>query len=275
MHLHAEQSLLQGDPEQALARLQEQVRKDPSNPKLRVFLFQLLAVLGHWGRSLTQLKLAGELDAANLLMAQTYREAVLCEVLRGEVFAGKRSPLIFGDPQPWLALLVEALRLDAENQVAEAAHLRGQAFEQAPAEAGTINGQDFAWIADADSRLGPVLEGIVNGRYYWIPFNRIRSIEIDQPADLRDLVWMPALFTWVNGGQASGLIPTRYPGSETSTDPQIRLSRRTEWLELASDAYRGLGQRILATNNEDYGLMDVRKIDMSGAVESQTIGGAG
>lgn len=260
--MQPEQSLHQGHPDTALAQLQDQIRKDPSNPKLRVFLFQLLAVFGQWERSLNQLKVAGDLDSANLLMVQTYREAIQCEALRAEVFAGKRSPLVFGDPQQWLAFLVEALRLEAEGHTAEAQSLRNQSFDEAPLVSGTFNGVGFEWIADADSRLGPVLEAIVNGRYYWIPFQQIRKIEIEEPADLRDVVWMPALFTWVNGGQATGLIPTRYPGSESSDDSLIKLARKTEWDEFAEGAYRGLGQRVFATNIEDYALMDARLVEL-------------
>lgn len=261
--MHPEQSLHQGNPEEALERLQEQVRKEPANPKLRVFLFQLLAVLGRWERALNQLNVAGELDNANLLMVQTYREAIQCEVFREAVFAGKRSPLFFGDPQQWMALLVEALRLEAISQEAEATALRNQAFELAPATSGCLDGTPFEWISDADSRLGPILEAIVNGRYYWIPFQQIRKIQLEAPTDLRDVVWMPAEFTWLNGGQASGLIPTRYPGSELTDDGLIKLARKTEWTEFSSAVPRGLGQRLLATNTDDYALMDIRKIELN------------
>lgn len=257
----AEKYLNQADLPQALASLQDAIRKDPSNPKLRAFLFQLLAVLGQWERALTQLKVAGELDAAYLLMAQTYREAILCELLRSRIFLGKATPLIFGDPQEWVAQLVEALHLDAEGHHQQAQAMRGQAFAAAPARSGRLNGTAFEWLADADSRLGPVLEAIVNGRYYWIPLQQVRRIDVEAPADLRDVVWMPAQFTWVNGGEASGLIPTRYPGSETSTDSLIQLARRTEWEVFAEDAYHGLGQRLLATDVEDCALMDVRQIE--------------
>ena len=259
----AEQSLQQGSPTEALARLQEQVKKDPSNPKLRVFLFQLLSVLGQWERAQTQLKVSAELDAANLLMAQMYREAILCELFRAEVFAGKRSPLVFGDPESWIALLVEALRLDCESRFADAQSLRNQALQQAPATAGMLDDRAFAWIADADNRLGPILEAIVNGRYYWIPFGRIAKLEIEAPTDLRDLVWTPAQFTWVNGGGASGLIPTRYPDSEASQDAQIQMSRKTEWMEYFEGSFRGIGQRLLTTDVDEYALMDVRKIEFS------------
>ena len=42
----AEQSLRDGDPLLALQQLQEQVRASPADARLRIFLFQLLAVLG-------------------------------------------------------------------------------------------------------------------------------------------------------------------------------------------------------------------------------------
>ena len=249
-----------GDPSTALSDVQEQVRKNPSNAKLRVFLFQLLAIEGRWDRALTQLKIAGELDPGNLAMVQTYREALSCEALRDEIFAGHRSPLIFGQPATWIALLVEALRLAAAGEIEQSQQVRDEAFAAAPATRGVIDDQPFEWIADADPRLGPVLEAIISGRYYWVPFNHIREIRVEAPADLRDVVWMPAYFTWANGGESVGLIPTRYPGSQASADPQLRLARRTDWAERGAELFVGLGQRMLATDAGEYPIMDARAI---------------
>ena len=237
----------------ALIALQDLVRKDASNAKYRIFLFQLLAVQGQWNRALNQLNVAAELDAAALPMAQTYREAIQCEALRADIFAAKRAPLIFGEPQPWLVMLLEALKLDA----AAAANTRAAAFDAAPASSGTINGERFEWIADADQRLGPVFEAIVNGRYFWIPIERISRIEFDPPADLRDAVWTPATFTWTNGASTVGLVPTRYNDTVAAGDDGLLLSRRTEW---AGDGH-GLGQRMLATDAGEYALMDLRTVE--------------
>ena len=88
----AEQTLKGGDPVAALAQLQEQVRAKPADPKLRIFLFQLLCVVGQWERALNQLNVASSLDPAALPMAQTYGDAVRCETLRDDVFEGKKSP---------------------------------------------------------------------------------------------------------------------------------------------------------------------------------------
>jgi type VI secretion system protein ImpE len=251
----AQQLIRDGDLAGALAALQDVVRKNSADPKLRVFLFQLLCVLGQWNRALTQLSVAGEMDAGALPMVQTYREAIQCEALRAEIFNGRRAPVIFGEPQPWMAQLAEALKLDATDPAA-AATLRAAAFDAAPASPGTIDGTRFDWLADADSRLGPVLEAIVNGRYVWVPFMRIARIEIDPPADLRDAVWTAATFTWTNGAQAVGLVPTRYPGSVDASDDALKLARKTEW---AGDI--PLGQRMFTNGDADFPLMDARLIE--------------
>jgi type VI secretion system protein ImpE len=262
----AEQSLRNGDPAAALALLQEQVRAQPANAKLRVFLFQLLCVLGQWERALNQLKVASGLDAGVLAMAQTYGDAVRCEAIRRHVFDGRTSPMIFGEPEPWLALLIESLLVAGRGDAARSSELRLQAFEQAPASSGQINGQPFEWIADADSRLGPVLEAVVNGRYYWLPFSRLSSMTIEEPADLRDVVWMPAQLQFENGGEAVALLPTRYPGSERAEDGLIALARRTEWTEIDADTHYGLGQRLIATDGGEYPLMEVRSLTVGPVV---------
>lgn len=80
--MRAEELLKAGDLDGALGALQDAVRSNASDPKLRIFLFQLLAVLGDWKRAITQLKVCAELDPSALSMAQTYREGIICEVYR-------------------------------------------------------------------------------------------------------------------------------------------------------------------------------------------------
>jgi len=272
--MSAEQLLMEGDLDAALQELQAQVRREPANAKYRIFLFQLLAVLGQWDRALSQLNVAGELDEGVLAMVQTYREALRCEVLRGDVFAGRRSPMVLGEPDNWLALLLEALRLAAEERYEESGQVRAQALEGAPMTPGSIDGVPFDWIADGDMRMGPVLEAIVNGRYYWVPFSHVARLTIEKPTDLRDLVWMPAYFTWANGGEGVGLIPTRYPDSQASQDTDLRRARKTLWMERPGGLFVGLGQRMLATDEGEYAIMSVREITLRpGEGESGVSGG--
>lgn len=260
----AQEFLAQGDPQAALAALQQQVRAHAADPKLRVFLFQLLCVLGQWQRALDQLQVCGELDAGTLAMVNTYRPALQCEAVREAVFDGKVLPHVFGQPQAWVARLAQALQADAQGDPHTAARLRESAFEQAPASAGMLDDRRFEWLADADSRLGPVFEVIINGRYGWLPMANVAQIDLEPPADLRDLVWAPAHLVFANGGETVALLPVRYSGTAAQADGALRMSRKTEWLALgdgpSGPQYRGLGQRLLATGEFETGLLEVRQI---------------
>jgi len=320
----AEARLAAGDPHGALAALQARVRERPADPAARVFLFQLLCVLGQWSRAGNQLEVAAEMDPAALLMAQTYRELLRCEVMREAVFDGRRAPMVMGEPPAWMAPLVQALPFAAAGDGERAAALAAEAFELAPGSTGSLEvrrahtsdaagradadnsghavagaGESgasdgassarlaarpdaipFDWIGDADMRLGPVLEAMIDGKYYWVPFERLDSLVIDAPDDLRDLVWTSASFTWQGGGESVGFVPTRYPrrsrtaaGGESARDdengrdadreagsladePACLMSRRTEWQALENDYFIGHGQRLFASSAGDHALLE-------------------
>jgi len=257
--MSAEEILKSGTLDETLQALMKRVRKDPADIKQRIFLFQLFAVLGEWERAVKQLKVCGGMDPSTLSMVQAYREAIICELIREKVFAGEKVPMIFGEPENWIAVLVEALGATARGDMAAAAKLRDAAFEEAPAVSGTADGQAFEWIADADMRLGPVLELVMNGNYYWVPFGAIKKLSFEEPTDLRDRVWTPVQITWANGGEVVGFIPTRYPGATAGGD-DIKLAKVTEWSDLGGETFVGAGQRLLATDAGDLALMDLREI---------------
>jgi type VI secretion system protein ImpE len=221
-----------------------------------------MAILGQWGRALNQLAVLEEMAPTMAPMVQTYRIAIKCEELRAAVFHGERTPLFLGEPERWVALLLQSLQLLSQKKPDEAIQRRKEALELAPAVAGVMDGVAFQWMMDADMRLGPVLEAIVNGKYYWIPFANLLSIKISKPVDLRDLVWIPAHLTLANGGELVSLLPVRYPNSEKSTDSAIRLSRKTDWVGTQSDLMLGLGQRMFATDSNDYPILDTRTIEL-------------
>ena len=258
----SEELVKAGQLPEALADLQNQVRAKPEDARLRTFLFQLHCVMGSWQKALTQLEVLSGVDPDTKLLARVFRDVIHCELLRGEVFSGKTTPIILGEPADWVGLLAKATEHIGKGEYAAAAGLKDQAFELAPATAGKLNDEPFEWIADADSRLGPILEVILEGRYCWVPFMRIKRIAIEEPTDLRDLVFTAAQFVWTNGGEASGHIPTRYVFTEREKDPALLLARRTEWNERPPGLFVGLGQRVLSTSTADVPLLEARIIDL-------------
>lgn len=256
----AETLLQAGDPEAALKMLQEQVKKQPADAKLRIFIFQLLAINGQWKRAQTQLEIAGQLDSEATPMVQAYRDVINGELHREAVFEGKSKPLIFGEPEEWVALLVEAQQAFANGDMESFSRLNGQAFDKAETRSGKINDETFSWLADADQRFGPVFEFMFNGQYYWVPMSRVRKLHTDKPTDLRDLIWLPAEVMWTNGGKLMVMVPARYPRIDGVSGPGL-LSRRTDWLPHAGDIVEGTGQRVFATDQQDYSLLQVRSIE--------------
>ena len=274
----AEAAIAAGSPKAALASLTAAVKEAPAKPALRIFLAQLLCVLGQWERAHTQLNVVADMDASAAPMREMVGHALRCEKIRAAVFEGRRSPMVFGAPEAWLAGLIESMLRAGLGETELAASLAEKAFEAAPVSRGRIDGTPFEWIADADSRLGPVLEAMVNGRYYWIPFNRLARVDIEAPTDLRDMVWLVAHLQFANGGEVIAMLPTRYPGSERSDDDRILMARKTEWRRDDAgggvERWLGLGQRVLVTDQGEHDLLAVRSIEIDAAPEAAASGSA-
>lgn len=256
----AEQNIKEGKLDVALNELMQAIRDDPAKAEYRTFLFQLLCITGDWNRALTQLNVVADMDSEALLMAQTYRELLLCEAFRAEVFDGKREPLLFGEPVDWMGSQLQAMQAAARGELSAAFAMASESTERVPARSGHIDGQPFEWLCDADMRLGSALEIIISGKYYWVPVSTIASVRISPPEDLRDLVWLPVELTWINEGQSVGFMPTRYPGQKTLQDPHNALARKTEWDDHGHAFYTGSGQRMLSTEAGDFALLQVRDI---------------
>lgn len=247
-----------GDLAAALKTLQGQIRENGADARLRLSLCQFLCVMGQWERAHGQLDVIASLGDEHTAWVNMIASLLLGESLRRSVFAGKATPLVLGEPTDWVAKLIHALPTAGAS--AQAA-LRSGAFEGAPSLGARVNGNEVPWLADADSRLGPVLDAIMEGKYYWIPFARIARLSIEIPSDLRHLVWIPAQATWTTGGQSALHIPCRYSETENCADDKLRLARKTIWEALSDNQYRGLGQRMFTAGELDFALLEVRTIE--------------
>jgi type VI secretion system protein ImpE len=251
-----------GQLSDAHAALIEGVRSAPGDSSLRISLFDTLCLLGKWEKALGQLEVLRELGQGSEIFVDGFRGLIHCELLRAEVMAGRRTPMFFGEPEPWMGLFVQASQLASAGDFTAAAELRQRALDEAPLTGGTLNGENFAWLMDADSRLGPMIEVVLEGKYLWVPWMRVRGVRIEPPQELRDFVWKKAQFTWTNGGEALGVIPTRYSGTESAESDSLRMARSTDWRD-QDGLYFGVGQRMLQSDHADYALLDVRQIEFA------------
>jgi type VI secretion system protein ImpE len=95
----------------------------------------------------------------------------------------------------------------------------------------------------------------------------VAGITFEPPTDLRDMVWAPVAIEFPNGGGTVALVPTRYAPMPEGTEASLRLSRGTDWLEISPGQYRGVGQRVLTTDQAELGLLDVRTLTLDVAAD--------
>jgi type VI secretion system protein ImpE len=288
----------------ALTRLETEVRHAPSSASHRWALAELLCVLGHWERALKQLQVGAKLvdtkdapnDAQWQVKAQLLRGLIRAEAQRTQVFAGQLLPVPVVDRPQWMEDLARAIRLNEEGDHAQADSVRHAALAAAPTRSGVCTWQDeaqpqdapadsanaptheqtFEWISDTDTRLGPVCEFIVAGGYRWLAYADMVSLQIARPASLLDLVWLPATVqlrsTQAGPQQLRGFIPARYSGTEniaaeigSNQRDALMLSRLTLWQDIGETGVFALGQKTLMTQSGDLPLLGVRSLRLDDA----------
>jgi type VI secretion system protein ImpE len=252
--MDAEQLLRAGDLSGARAALAAELRAYPDNVRARQFFWQLMALVGELDKSDAQLKALGGIQASAMMLGSVYMQAINAERLRERTWRGEIPPKSLVGTEPWVDGLLDALAATIKGDPGAAAR-NDAALEAAPASAGTYDGEAFEWIADADSRFGPMLEVIVGADYGFIPFAVMTRLRAEPVADLRDTVWRPAEVSLRSGQSSMVFIPARYPGTAASTDTALLLGHRTDWAERGGFEC-GLGQRLLATDTDDHGVLE-------------------
>lgn len=259
----ADELLRAGDLEGARAALVGAAKRSPTDQPTRMFLFQLLCLLGEWDKARGQLRTLATLSPEAQMLAVNYNLAIEAEQERGRVFAGTAPPALLVSSSPWAGDLAAALAALTQGRVGEAVEQRDRAFEAAPDTPGNLDGADFDWIADGDARFGPTIEVIIAGRWGLVPFEAIERIESEGPKDLRDMVWLPAVVAFKTGQSVNAMLPVRYPGGEHAQDNAIRMARSTTWRDEEWGA-AGEGQHEWSlSGGRDAGLLSLRRLVFS------------
>lgn len=255
------QALLQsGDIAGARAALAAQLRQSPGDSKARQFFWQLIALHGEWEKAGTQLQALATAEPKAMMLAGVYNQALAAMLVRDAVWAGKERPQSIVGTEPWVEGLLDALHASTV-MAPDAAARAAAALDAAPTSAGTLNGEPFGWIADADQRFGPMLEVIVGDQYGFLPFAAVKRIVAKGPEDLRDLIWMSADVELRSGQTSAVMLPVSYVGTGATGQAPLMLARATDWRE-ANGLEIGLGQHLLTTDGPEAGLLELRQLVM-------------
>lgn len=258
--VNADDLFRSGDLDGARAALVEIVRTSPQDEPARMFLFQLLALVGDWDKAKTHLELLARLSPEAQMLASAYGQAIAAEKFRQDVFSGRVLAPILTRDAAWANDIALAIQHLARGEWEAGDVARERAFDNAPDTPGTLDGVDFDWIGDADGRFGPVFEVIIAGQYGLLPFAVIESIKSDGPSDLRDTVWYPVQIAYRNGQSIAAMLPARYPGSEADPDASLRTGRGTAWRD-GPGGQIGIGQHLLSlSTGVDRDLLSLRSL---------------
>lgn len=219
-----------GRLDEAIESLGVALRSDPTDAQRRAFLFELLAFAGQYDRAERQLDVLGRTDRGAELASLGFKAALQADRLRSEMFTTGSLP----DGAPPAAVT------------------------------GTMNGEPFSSLEDADPRIGARLEVFAAGQYMWLPLEHVATVRMERPAKLRDLLWAPAKLLTGPGfrGFELGevLLPAMSPLASAHADPLVRLGRVTVWDELPDGRAVPAGQKLLLVDGEEFPLLEVREL---------------
>ncbi len=222
---------------EAIGAITEEVRQHPDDAQKRTFLFELLCFAGEYERAEKHLQVlaAGGRNAEMGVMV--YRAALSAERERHEFFQNKQY---LNEP-----------------------------YSGRERIAGSWNGESFATLCDADSRIGPRLEVFLGGRYIWVPYEHIESIAMQPPRRLRDLLWAPILVRTGEGfpirDLGEVLTPVLSPLSCEHADDLVRLGRVSAWEADESGVEIPFGQKLLLRDGEEIPVLELRNVEFVAA----------
>lgn len=225
-----------GRLDEAIVALGTSLRSDPTDTRRRTFLFELLCFAGEYDRAEKHLDVLASSGKEADMGALLYRSALHAERVRQGMFRDGETPP--GAPAPRTV-------------------------------AGTLNGQPFESLTDADPRVGARLEIFAAGQYTWLPLEHIESVRMEAPSRLRDLLWAPAIvrtgptFSGLDLGEV--LIPVLTPLAWRHPDPSVRLGRMTDWARSDSGVEVPVGQRLLLVDGEEFPILEVRELVIASA----------
>jgi len=247
----------------ATAGAQAAVRKAPSDLGARILFAELLVLSGNLERADVILDAATAVDPSTAMVAAEFRQLIRADMARRQLFRDGRVPEFLSDPTETQRYQLAALVALRAGDVADASRQAALAEESRPHVAGVHAGKPFDDLRDIDDLLAGGFEVLTTtGKYFWIPTERVASVEFHAPKRPRDLLWRRASMSVSEGPDGEVYIPAIYATDETMTDLQ-RLGRETDWHQQGDGPVRGIGQRVLLVGDDDVSMMELGAIQFN------------
>jgi type VI secretion system protein ImpE len=244
----------------AVAAANAAVRQAPADLAPRVLLAELLLFAGNLERADVVLDAGSAIDPQAAIVIAEFRQLLRADLARRQQRRDGRLPEFLGEPTPALAAILRACIAIRTGDPAEASVLAAQAEASRTRVTGTVDGVAFDDFRDADDLHAGYFEVLTTtGKYFWIPTERVETIQFEKPKRARDLYWRRAAMSVRNGPDGVVYLPAIYGDDNPQTRDELRLGRATDWTEDAGPV-RGLGQRMFLAGQDLVSIMDVTEL---------------
>ena len=250
-----------GKLDEAVAAATDAVRKAPTDLGPRLLLCELLLFQNRLDRIDTLLDAASTIDPAAAVGVAEFRQLLRAEIARREMMTEGRVPEFLGEPTASQRSTLAALVALRAGDIPGAAAAASQAEDARLHPAGIMVDVTYDDLRDADDILCGSLEVLTTtGKYFWIPMERIRSMQPHKPGRPRDLFWRRATLVVADGPTGEVYLPALYD-TPPDADDQLRLGRATDWLDLGHGLTRGAGQKLLIVGEEGVPLLQLAALE--------------
>lgn len=259
--MNAEELFEAGSLSEAIDEAIADVKRHPTETGRRAFLAELLCFAGDFERADKQIDTitVQEPDAAVTLAL--FRQLIRAEQARQDFHTAGRLPEYLIDPSPVLKKHLEASISLREGDNAGALERLEECEAERPRVAGTCDGAAFDDIRDLDDPTAAFFEILTStGKYYWVPFEIVETIEFRPPESPRDLLWRAARMVVRNGPDGEVYVPTLYAGTCNEEDEALKLGRATDWRGEEGEPVRGIGQRVFLVGENDLPILQLDEI---------------
>jgi len=259
--MEALELLNQGQLNEAIDAAREVVKAQPTLVEARELFAELLCLKGELERADKQLETIVIQQPQSAITAVLLRQLIRAEIARREVWNEGRMPEFVGKPDWTCRQTLEALIAFREESYAQSLQLIEEIEEKRQTIEGVCDGSPFTGFRDMDDLCLAFFEVLTStGKYFWIPFSQVESVEFSPAARPRDLLWRQCEISVQNGPEGVVYMPVLYPRTGASDDIAIRMGRKTDWLVEDERPILGLGQRVFGLGDREIGIMEIEQL---------------
>jgi type VI secretion system protein ImpE len=253
------------------------VRNNPADFARRLLLAELLVFAGNLQRADVILDAAAKVDPTTAVVTAEFRQLVRADTARRQCMSEGRVPEFLGEPtEAMRAALaarvalragdVDAIKRHAAEAEAARPRVAGTFSQVLGTQASGTQASDtqasddivFDDFRDADDLYAGFFEVLTTtGKYFWIPTERVASIELHPPRRPRDLAWRRATISVTSGPDGEVYLPALYLFDQPAPSDDISLGRATDWLGDEDGLMRGIGQRVFLIGDDAYGITEL------------------